>query len=497
MDWLRKTVKVCLGDFHARYIPLLMVYFAYGASGFSGIAESFWVKEHLNLSAEALAIIGFWVGLPWTIKMVFGQFADSIRVFGSGRKIYIFMGAGLIALGQAIMIGLAAKSAWLMRFGTAEQLYFLSSVTMIVGFVLQDVIADVMSTEVVERFDSDGTPRSQKEVDSDLAQIQWLGRISLMVAGAAVAGLGGWLAQITSYTVMFSIAMFVPAVSMVGAVFVRLNEVPRTPINWTILGGGIGFAAFVIAMNFFDILYAEEIVFTISLTVLFVLISKVGITRFLFFSAIAIFMFRAVPGPGAGVGWWMIDVLEFDKAFQGTLSQIGAVLGIAGLFIFRKSIIEKPIAFTLTWLTIAGSILMLPTIGLFYGIHEMMGISARTIAIVDTTISAPLGQLSMVPLLTIIARSCPVGQAGTWFALMASLMNLAFSASSLGTKHLNSLFIVTREVKDATGNVLVVANYDNVGILLIISWIIGLAIPLAAIYLFLRKTSEETQKAAV
>lgn len=480
-------INALFGDFRLRYIPLLMVYFAYGASGFSGIAESFWIKEHLNLSAEVLAIIGFWVGVPWTIKIVFGQFADSIRIFGSGRKVYIFIGAGLIALGQVILIGLAARWGKLLQFGSSEQLYFLASVISVTGFVLQDVIADAMSTEVVDRLDADGNPRPQTEVDAELAQVQWLGRISLMVAGAAVAGLSGWLAQIFSYTTMFSLALFVPCVSMLGALLVRLNEVPRSPINWLILGGGVSFAVFVVAINFFNIPYSEEIVFFVSLAILSFFIFKTGITLSLVYSAIAIFLFRAVPGAGAGVGWWMIDVLDFDKAFQGTLSQIGAVLGIAGLFVFRKAIIEKPIRFTLLWLTIVGSALSLPTIGLFYSFHDIIGVSARTVAIVDTTISAPLGQLSMVPLLTIIARSCPKGQAGTWFALMASLMNLALLASQLGTKYLNQIFIVTRDVVDLAGNIIVSANYENVGVLLIISWMIGLVVPLVAIYIFLKK----------
>lgn len=478
-------IKAFLGIFHARYIPLLMVYFAYGASGFSGIAESFWIKERLNLSAEALAIIGFWVGVPWTIKIVFGQFADSIRIFGSGRKVYIFIGAGLITLGQVILIGLAAGWDQLLKFGSPEQLFFFASVVSVTGFVLQDVIADAMSTEVVDRSDAVGNPRQQAEVDAELAQVQWLGRISLMVAGAAVAGLGGWLAQIFSYTTMFSLALFVPCVSVLGALLVRLNKIPRSPVNWLILGGGIAFAVFVVAIKFSGIPYSEEIVFFVSLFILAFFISKIGITITLVYSAIAIFLFRAVPGPGVGVGWWMIDVLDFDKAFQGTLSQIGAVLGIVGLLVFRKAIIEKPIRFTLFWLTIVGSVLSLPTIGLFYGVHELIGVSAKTVAIVDTTISAPLGQLSMVPLLTIIARSCPKGQAGTWFALMASLMNLALSASQLGTKYLNQMFIVTRDIMDTAGNIVVSANYDNVGILLIISWILGLIVPLAAIYIFL------------
>ncbi len=93
----------------------------------------------------------------------------------------------------------------------------------------------------------------------------------------------------------------------------------------------------------------------------------------------------------------------------------------------------------------------------------------------------------MIPLLTLIAYSCPRGQAGTWFALMASLMNVASSAGTLGTKYLNQLYVVTREVHDASGTLITSANYDNVGALLIITAVIGLIVPLMAILIFLRK----------
>src|SRR3990167_6440386 len=85
-----------------RYVPLLMIYFAYGCSTFSGIGESFFVKEHLNLSAAGLLMIGVWVSLPWNIKMVFGQFVDSIPFFKSTRRSYIFLAAALIACGSIL-----------------------------------------------------------------------------------------------------------------------------------------------------------------------------------------------------------------------------------------------------------------------------------------------------------------------------------------------------------------------------------------------------------
>jgi hypothetical protein len=67
---------------------------------------------------------------------------------------------------------------------------------------------------------------------------------------------------------------------------------------------------------------------------------------------------------------------------------------------------------------------------------------------------------------------------------MASFTNLALSLSQLGTKYLNQIFTVTREVKNPlTGIVEVAANYSSLGSLLTISILIGFTLPFLAILL--------------
>ena len=63
-----------------RCLPLFMIYYAYGALGLVAIAETFWVKEALTFTPAKLAAIAVWLTLPWTIKMVFGQLADSVPI---------------------------------------------------------------------------------------------------------------------------------------------------------------------------------------------------------------------------------------------------------------------------------------------------------------------------------------------------------------------------------------------------------------------------------
>lgn len=74
------------------------------------------------------------------------------------------------------------------------------------------------------------------------------------------------------------------------------------------------------------------------------------------------------------------------------------------------------------------------------------------------------------------------GLKATFFAVMASFTNLALSASQLGTKYLNQLFVVTREVKEAaTGAVKVPADYGQLGDLMLTAMVIGFLVPIAAV----------------
>jgi hypothetical protein len=70
----------------------------------------------------------------------------------------------------------------------------------------------------------------------------------------------------------------------------------------------------------------------------------------------------------------------------------------------------------------------------------------------------------------------------TFFAVMASFTNLALSLSQLGTKYLNEIYVVSREVHDqVSGAIQTPADYSQLGQLLIAQLFLGLALPFAAI----------------
>ena len=267
----------------------------------------------------------------------------------------------------------------------------------------------------------------------------------------------------------------------------------RPPVNWWIIGGGIAFAIVSLGIGIGDVAGGQEIVFGASMAIVLFLMWRItselepDARHVLVGTAALVFVFRAMPGPGAGSTWWMIDQLRFDQQFLAELSLIGSVLTLAGLFVFRRFMAERSIAYIVGFLTVAAAVLGAPVVGLYYGLHHWTAahtgglVDARMIVLIDTAIESPLGQIAMVPMLAWIANSAPDRLKATFFAVMASFTNLALAAAQLGTKYLNQVFVVTREVKDASGAITTPADYHQLGTLLVLTTVIAFVLPMLAV----------------
>ena len=525
--WFDRNVLELGRELRLSYLPPLMVYMAAGISGLTGIVGTFFVKEYLGLSAAFLAALGFWAGIPWALKMPIGHLVDLIWRWKSWL---VYLGASLIAVSLLIMVGLIGDREAMVAIMPAEAWYVLSVLLAPVGYVVQDAVADAMTVEAVPKVDALGKPLDPAVRKLMHTTMQTLGRVAIIGGSVLVAAINLYLfsgvhglpqEQIALiYHNVYLMALVIPAISVLGvfvATLIRARDVRRlrrkgysreqveamtvergepTHPNWWILGGSLAFVVFTLSVGLNGVPHSEEIVFAGSFAIVVFLV--VRLTRelapearaTLVGTAVVIFVFRAIPGPGPGVTWWMIDELQFDQHFLSVLSLIGSALTLAGMFLFRRFMAERSIAYVVGFLTLAGALLAAPIVGMYYGLHTWTAahtggvVDAHFIALVDTALESPLGQIAMIPMLAWIANSAPANLKATYFAVMASFTNLALSLSQLGTKYLNEVFVVTREVRDRANHVVQIpADYSQLGDLLVVQVFIGLALPFMAIIL--------------
>jgi hypothetical protein len=527
LRWIDLNILALGREMRLSYLPPLMVYMAAGISGLTGIVGTFFVKDYLGLSAAFLAALGFWAGIPWVIKMPLGHLVDLIWRW---KSYLVFLGAGLIAASLLIMVGLLSDREAMTAMMPAEAWFVLSVLLAPVGYVVQDVVADAMTVEAVPRVDVAGQPIAYAQRKLMNTTMQTLGRVAIIGGTVIVALINLYLftgvqalsedQKVVIYRDVYLMALAIPFISVtgVGLAFllrrremgrlmaqgmdpVRVREIlsvsgdPPAP-NWWILGGSLVFVVFTLGMGLGRFPYNQEIIYAGSMAIVLFLIVK--LTReldpearaTLIGTAIVIYVFRAVPGPGEGLTWWMIDELRFDQHFLSVLSLIGSTLTLVGMFIFRRFMAERSIGYVVGFLTVCGFVLSLPIVGMYYGLHQWTAsltggvVDARFIALVNTALESPLGQIAMIPMLAWIANSAPQNLKATYFAVMASFTNLALSASQLGTKYLNQFFTVTREVKDrASGAIQMPADYSQLGELLVLQLLLVLALPFAAIFI--------------
>ena len=523
--WFDANILEIGRELRLSYLPPLMVYMAAGVSGLTGIVGTFFVKDYLGLSAAFLAALGFWAGIPWALKMPLGHLVDLIWRW---KAWLVYLGAALIAVSLTIMVFLIGHRDAMVAIMPAGAWYVVSVLLAPIGYVVQDAVADAMTVEAVPRVNADGTPVDPETRKLMHTTMQTLGRVAIIGGTVFVALINLYLfagvrelseaQKVEVYRNIYLMALSIPVISVLGVMSASvlkarerrrlmasglaadevgklLSEPGERPHpNWWILGGSLLFVVFTLTMGFSDFQYNQEVIFVGSFAIVSFLI--VRLTRelepearaTLVGTAIVVFIFRAIPGPGEGVTWWMIDELKFDQRFLSVLSLIASVLTLFGMFIFRRFMAEKSIAYVIGFLTVVGTVLSLPIIGMYYGLHQWTMahtggvVDAHFIVLINTALESPLGQIAMIPMLAWIARSAPANLKATYFAVMASFTNLALSLSQLGTKYLNEIFTVSREVRaHATNAIQIPADYTELGPLLATQLVIGLALPIGAI----------------
>lgn len=453
-------------------IALLLVYFCTGLSGLAAVANILFQRNSLHLTAVEIVSLGVWIGLPWSIKVLFGS---SIERLGRHHKAYILLANAMVILESLGMSDVATVpsrlSTYLGQYPSLLILGLVGTVGVIIGRLVADTLAIDLGT----------TPELR-------ARLQVYARVAFAAGGLAGALLAGTLASHFTVAQVFLMATIPPLISSLAILPIRLPKylAQDVPTGNSLLLPSILFSAGCLAIG---LLLAHDIaqlsIFTLSLLVISTLLYRqldeipLRTKRYLLGSLLAVFLFRTTPGAGPSLDWYYIGVQHFDPQFLGTLRVTGAVISLLLMFLLRNQMVRANTARVLIALTVAMTLLGLPDILIYYGLNG--SINPRHLVLVDSAAAVAVAQLSMIPLGVIIAQSAPQNQRTMYLALTASLLNLALTASELITGIMNRYFTVTR------------TDFSQLGELLIMALSISTLLSIVGIVILVRTSQENTR----
>src|SRR4051812_2381100 len=303
--WVDKNIFELGREMRFSYLPPLMVYMAAGISGLTAIVGTFFVKDYLGLSASFLAALGFWAGIPWALKMPIGHIVDLVWRWKSAL---VFLGAALIAASCGIMVLLISHRDAMVALMPAEAWYVMAELLAPIGYVVQDAVADAMTVEAVPRVDESGRPIDPEKQKLMHTTMQTLGRVAIIGGSVLVALINFYVfsgtdnlpedAKARIYAQVYLGALSIPVISVLGVVIAealkirdrrrlvaqgmsreeatRMLSVQEAPpsANWWILGGGIVFVVFTLAVGLGDLPYNQEIIFVGSFGIVSFLVAR-------------------------------------------------------------------------------------------------------------------------------------------------------------------------------------------------------------------------------
>jgi MFS family permease len=322
----------------------------------------------------AIATFVALLAIPWSLKPLYGLLTDFVPLAGSRRRGYLILtsGATVVGLGVAYALPLGVGRYWMM-------LAWLLVPTTAVAF--SDVVADALMVEK-------GQPRG---LTGRLQAVQW----ACMYAATIVTGaVGGYLSQNGLQRLGFLICAGLSAVTLVLAIACVREGPAVTP-----KGGGRG-----------------------ALRTL----GRVARSRTLWGVGAFLFLWNFNPFSTTVLYLHMTRSMGFGEQFYGYTVSLMAAASIAASAVYGAYCRRVP----LRWLVLASIDLGVVATLAYWFLTDHGSAVLVSLAVGFTYMTATLIQLDLA------ARYCPPEAAGTAFALLMALENLANVGSTWLGGHL-------------------------------------------------------------
>jgi folate/biopterin transporter len=368
-------------------IAISTIYFVEGALGLARLAQTFLLKDDLQLGpAELSATMGI-LSLPWTIKPLYGFLSDGFPIFGYRRRSYLVL---------AGVVGFLSYSSLAWGFGggsgpdiAPNSIALTSTIISLLlssgSIALADVVADGI---VVEKTRAAVTYGDDSAIAGRLQSLCWG---SAAIGGLISAYFSGSLLETMSPREVFGIASFLPLA--VGGMSFLIEEEPfnRKMKGGAIVGSGSdGLAEIVEPSQNDDVIDDNDAVPSIQeqTSSLWAALSQPNIYKPILF----IFFWQATPTSEGAMLYFLTDEIGFGPEFLGRVRLVTAASSLLGVLVYNQYLRRVAIKNVLLWTSLISVPLGLTQLILISHYNRELGIPDGAFVFGDDVVLSILGE---------------------------------------------------------------------------------------------------------
>jgi MFS family permease len=377
-------------------LSYIIISFSQGIYLISTLAVQYLFKDYLKIEPAQMALITSFLTIPWMIKPLLGLLTDLVPIFGYRRKVYLFI------------CGLSSMICWL--YMALSELTLFSILICLFINSSSAAFSSVLGEAIVVELSNLEFKGSHEIAKNYVSMFFLFKNIGVLIASF----LKGYLIEIISIKHIFLLSSIIPVLILISSVILIESELEsnNSELRKTLLN----------EINKQDKQNKKELIKNFL---------KFIKQKEAYIPALYVILLFSAPNFSDTFFYYMTNYLKFEPIQLGVISlasTIGVLIAIISYRNYFKIYSFKTIVFYSTILYFIFSFIALALV-LRYNL--MIGISDYMLCIFGFAFLSILGELSMMPMLSLACMICPPNLEGTVYSFFMSALNLGQCISTL------------------------------------------------------------------
>ena len=422
-----------------------LISFYAGISSITELAVSYYFKDHLLVGPSKLSQLTTAIALPWSLKPFLGLLTDCCPIFGLKRKYYI------------IICGLLSSLCWLLMSSWTPSLNYTFCFLLAINFsnAFSSVLGEAIVVDLAKNTLNENDEQKNKNAKDYISLFMIFKYTGMLFASF----MKGQLVESIGINKVFFMGGLLPVLILLAGFILIDTKITKRKENLDEEN------SLILSNQTNGKVETENHTPTFSDMYNFITQRRVLIPL------LFIILFMATPSYSDPFFYYLTNELKFTATALGQISFCSTIGVLMGIFIYKTYFKNAEFKSVLVFCTILSFIFTFLAYLLVLRVNVKYGINDFILVLFSNSVLSMLGEVMLLPLLSLACVLCPKNMEGTIFSVFMSALNFGGSLSSLFGSFITSHLEITSTKFDNLHYLIFISNVTSLLPLIVLFFI--------------------------